>query len=54
LLSLRFRAWEALLIAALLDVTWLPSDSFFHIPFFTLIALLIVWGLEPLRLQILE
>lgn len=54
LLSIRYRAWEAILIGALVDLTWLPSGTELHsLPFFTLSAIIIVWGLEPLRSQFL-
>jgi hypothetical protein len=54
LLCLRFRAWEALCIGLLADMVWLPEASFGAIPFFTLAGVLLVWGLEPLRLQLLR
>jgi hypothetical protein len=58
LLSLRLRAWEAIFIGAFMDFTWLPSQAFMHLsihalPLFTIAALLIVWGFEPLRAQFL-
>lgn len=50
LLSLRYRAWEALLIGLLADFMWLPPDAAYHAaPLFTLAALVVVWGLEPIR-----
>jgi len=53
-LALRFRAWEAILIGALIDLTWLPVGSIIHAPpIFTIMSLIIVWGLEPLRAQFL-
>ena len=53
-LALRYRAWEAILIGALIDLAWLPSGSVEHaLPLLTLLALVIVWGLEPLRAQFL-
>ncbi|HVM73972.1 MAG TPA: hypothetical protein VMU13_03800 [Candidatus Paceibacterota bacterium] len=54
LLSIRYRAWEAILIGALIDFTWLPSGTAMHsLPLCTLVAIIIVWGLEPLRQQFL-
>jgi hypothetical protein len=54
LLSVRFRAWEAILIGAFIDLSWLPSGTLIHsLPLFTIAALLIVWGFEPLRAQFL-
>ncbi len=54
LLSLRFRAWEALFLGLLMDLTFEPAGGFFHsIPLFTLGAILVVWVFEPLRKQLL-
>ncbi len=53
-LALRYRAWEAILIGALIDLTWLPSAGIIHpLPLFTILSIIIVWGLEPLRAQFL-
>lgn len=54
LLSLRFRAWEALLIGLLMDLTWLPQLGLHTLPLYTCLALAIVWVLEPLRVQLLR
>jgi hypothetical protein len=54
LLCLRFRAWEALCIGFVMDMVWLPAASFSSVPLFTLAAIAMVWGLEPLRLQFLR
>ena len=52
--SLRFRAWEALFIGLAIDLLWMPGEGVLsHIPLFTLFALAAVWGLEPLRKQLL-
>ncbi len=54
LLSLRYRAWEAPFMGLLIDFMWLPGGSMMmHIPFATLLALFIVWALEPLRSELL-
>jgi hypothetical protein len=54
LLALRYQAWEAIVIGALIDLTWLPSVSVAHsLPIFAILAIVIVWGLEPLRAQFL-
>lgn len=50
-LSLRYRAWEAVLFGVFLDVLWLPTDAFYGIPVATSISLMVVWSLEPLRRQ---
>lgn len=55
LLSLRYRAWEVIMLGLVTDLFWLPGGPSAHMfPLFTIIALIIVWGLEPLRLQFLE
>ncbi len=54
LLSVRYRAWETLAIGALIDYTWLPfATAMQSLPLCTVIAILLVWGLEPLRRQFL-
>lgn len=53
-LSVRYRAWEAILIGAFMDFAWLPSGTAIHsLPLFTMAAIVIVWGFEPLRAQFL-
>lgn len=47
LMCMRYRAYEALFIGLLTDFLWQPSGL--HIPYFTLIALVALWGFEPLR-----
>ena len=49
-LSLRWRAFEALILALLMDFFWLPLG---YVPFFTLGAILVVWLLEPMRREFL-
>lgn len=54
LLALRYPAWEVLVIGAWVDFLWLPSGSFIDpLPLFTIAALVLVWGLEPLRNEFL-
>lgn len=54
LLSLRFRAWEALFIGLLMDLLWLPSVGFFNpFPYFTVGAIILVWIFEPVRKEFL-
>lgn len=53
ILSARYRAWEAILLGLLADFVWLPTLSWGHLPLVTMLALLIVWGFEPLRAQFL-
>lgn len=53
-LSIRFRAIEAVLLGALLDFLWLPHDTFLTMfPLCTIVSLVLVWGFEPLRLEFL-
>lgn len=52
-LALRWRAWEVIAAGIFMDFLWLP-DSFSFIslqslPLITLIAMIVVFGLEPLR-----
>ncbi len=54
LLAVRYRALEAILIGATLDLLWLPFDTFLlSFPVCTLMAALLVWGFEPLRREFL-
>lgn len=54
LLALRWRAWEAIVLGLFMDLLWLSPNSIFHgFPVFTLGAILLVWALEPLRVEFL-
>lgn len=53
LLALRWRAWEVLAIGLWMDLLWLPGIFFSHLPLFTLAAIALVWGFEPLRREFL-
>jgi hypothetical protein len=57
LLNLRFRAWETILAGMFMDLYWMPSPISFStldsIPLATIVAILLVFGLEPLRRQLL-
>jgi len=54
LLSLRFRAWEAVVLGVFMDMLWLSPDTGFHgLPLFTIYAIAIVWILEPIRSEFL-
>ena len=50
LLSLPWRAYEALLLGVVIDFLWMAPG---HIPYFTIGAIFIVWVLEPLRNELL-
>lgn len=55
LLSLRFRAWEAIVLGVFMDLLWLaPGTGFHSIPLFTIFAIVVVWALEPIRAELLS
>lgn len=50
--SLRFPAWEMLFVGAWMDFLTLPPELSLHaVPVFTLAALAIVWGFDPIRAE---
>ena len=49
MLSARYYAWEVLLMGLFIDLVWVPTGIPFHLPLFTLMGILLVWGFEPLR-----
>jgi hypothetical protein len=54
-LSVRYRAIEVLFMGMLIDLLWLPYDSaLFSLPLFTVFAIVLVWILEPLRLEFMN
>ena len=56
-LVVRWRAYEVIAAGMLMDFLWLPFSvpflSFHTLPFATLIAITLVFALEPLRRQLL-
>lgn len=55
LLALRFSAWEAIMLGLFADLLWLAEPiSLSVFPFTTVIALVIVWGLAPVRRELLD
>lgn len=53
-LCLRFRAWEVVLAGMFMDLYWMPSYIDLHaLPLATIVATVLVIGLEPLRRQLL-
>jgi len=52
LLAFRYPAWEVLFIGLLTDFLWIPG-LFPPFPIFTVAALVLAWGLEPLRKEFL-
>lgn len=54
-LSVRYRAWEVVLLGLFMDFMWLPTDvSLYSFPYFTLGSIVIAWLFEPLRIQFLR
>ncbi len=53
-LSVRFRAYEAILIGFFVDMLWLPAALPGSWPLFTIGSIALVWVLEPLRLEFLR
>lgn len=58
-LSIRYRAWEALVLGLGVDLLWqTPASSFMNLPswlpLFTLFAIAVVWLCEPLRVEFLR
>ncbi|MEK7107049.1 MAG: hypothetical protein AAB899_02580 [Patescibacteria group bacterium] len=53
LLAFRYPAWEVLFIGLLTDFLWMPPGLSHPLPIFTISALILVWGLEPLRKEFL-
>ena len=53
LLSIRWSAWEVILMGALIDILWQPSTYAHGIPVATLLSIALVWVLLPLRAQLL-
>ncbi|MBV9159420.1 MAG: hypothetical protein JO019_02360 [Candidatus Kaiserbacteria bacterium] len=54
LLALRFRAIEAIAIGFFTDMLWIGAPETHALPLFTIASIIIVWGLEPLRLEFLR
>lgn len=56
-LCLRFRAWEVILAGMFMDLYWMPAYPFLSdwgsLPYATIISIVILFGLEPLRRQLL-
>jgi hypothetical protein len=50
LLSLRFRAWEAIVLGLVTDFLYAPS---LHVPMYLILSIVIVWVFEPLRSELL-
>lgn len=53
LLSIRWRAWEVIVLGSIVDIVWLPYGMFYGIPVATCMGILLVWLFEPLRRQFL-
>lgn len=54
ILCLRFRAWEVVLAGMFMDLYWMPSYiALQSLPLATIVAIVLVFGLEPIRQQLL-
>lgn len=57
LFAFRFTAWETVAIGFFVDLVWFTPSSveglIGSLPLFTLIGIVLVWGLEPLRSEFL-
>lgn len=61
-LALRFASWEALIIGLMVDLLWYGTGTLggfgpiavVPFPFFTILAIAIVWLLEPLRNELMR
>lgn len=55
ILALRFRAWEILLLGALIDILYVPPGGIYGVPIpATLTAFILLVGLEPFRQKLLS
>ena len=54
LLSVRYPAWEVLIIALFMDLLWLPGDEGFGLPLFLMASAALVWMCAPLRAKFLR
>ncbi len=56
-ISVRFRAWEVIAAGIFYDLLWMPTfvsfTSLESIPYATLISLIFIFALEPLRRRLL-
>lgn len=53
-LSARYRATEVPFIGLFIDLLWLPSIGFMNpFPLFTMLGIVLLWLLEPLRRELL-
>ncbi len=50
LLSLRYRAWEVVVLGLCMDLAWHGGG----LPYFMIICIAIVWILEPVRMRLLS
>ena len=53
-LTVRFRAWEVLILGALIDLLYVPAGGLYGIPIpATLTAFILLIGFEPIRRKLL-
>ena len=53
LLAFRYPSWEVLILGLFMDFLWLPTGFIYPLPIFTIVSIILVWGLEPLRREFL-
>lgn len=54
-LSLRWPAWEAIILGVFMDMLWLsPGGGWHGLPLFTIYAIVVVWVFEPIRSEFLS
>lgn len=54
MLAFAYTAYEVLFIGLVLDFLWHPIAVLHPLPLFTIVAILSVWLLEPIRSQLLS
>lgn len=54
LLAFKYAAPEVVVIGLLFDLTWGPGMSALHVPYATLLSLVVLFALEPLRREFLS
>jgi hypothetical protein len=53
-LALAYTAYEVLFLGIFMDFLWQPVSFMHPLPLFTIVAILLLWLLEPVRSQLLQ
>lgn len=53
ILAARYAAWEAIVLGICVDFIFTPATFVHPFPIFSIVALVLVWGFEPLRNEFL-